>query len=219
MWRSFADTTPTGRIIIYTLCSVSEKKKSCEFLREKHGRINLFNMKKSRWLLLGARIGVTGAGDNCVVSGDLVWCLLHLAACCCGPSDSDNWQNGLKLDCDLNIREPNIDGMKVLWNFELFMWFVILGKTRGAASWWQLTSATTSGERSMTGSMLSTRCFAFSNKFPCEMDKESLEYTIEPWFYRTWKPALWQRGSWRMLPGRLHSCKKTLPRWSKLSAS
>ena len=67
MWRSFADTTPTGRIIIFTLCSVSEKKKSCEFLREKHGRINLFNMKKSRWLLLGARIGVTGAGDNCGV--------------------------------------------------------------------------------------------------------------------------------------------------------
>ena len=72
MWRSFADTTPTGRIIIFTLCSVSEKKKSCEFFREKHGRINLFNMKKSRWLLLGAGIGVTGAGDNCVVSGDLV---------------------------------------------------------------------------------------------------------------------------------------------------
>ena len=163
-------STPLCIISTCDLCSFSEKENHVSPL-ESNSRggllaccYNFLKMKESgRQLLLGAHMDAAILPAALWLKSDFSRSGVSFSCWYGGPSDSDNWGNGLKLKSE--NPEAWFPGTKIEdWAFlDEFKQLVdlrikpSLWEASSADSWWRWTSVITSGGRSTMGLMLSIR--------------------------------------------------------------
>ena len=182
-------------------------------LRESWGLQGCFNflkMKEDGWLLLGSHMEAVATdlwltSDNSSCRSGSYSCLFSR------PSDSDNWQNGLKLEPE--NPEPRFPGEKT--KLCLFGWFQAIVDQK---LWLWLDNLSV---QTHDGGRLLRLLLGGEARWVQRYISGDASYSNICWngflnlpFRRTWKQALWQPGTWRMLQGRLLSCKKTLQRFT-----